>query len=51
MTCGAERALDTSQIRGSREGIGQGKFGNEVMMGGGLAGEVKLTLQVLLCDL
>ena len=51
MTCRAERALDTSKIGGSREGIGEGKFGDEVMMGGGLAGEVKLTLQVLLRDL
>ena len=51
MTCRAERALDTSKIGGSREGIGEGKFGDAVMMGGGLAGEVKLTLQVLLRDL
>jgi hypothetical protein len=50
MTCGAEGALDTSQIRGS-ERIGQGEFGNGVMMGGALTGEMELTLQVLLGDL
>jgi hypothetical protein len=51
MTGGAKRPLDTGQIRGGREGVGEGEFGNEVMLGCSLAGEVKLALQILLRDL
>ena len=49
MTCGAEGTPEASQIRGS-ERIRQGECGNDVVMGGSLAGEVELTLQVLLSD-
>ena len=51
MTCGTKGTLDTGEIRGEREGVGEREFGDEVVLGSGLAGAVKFTLQVLLGDL
>ena len=51
MTCCCQRAADARKIRAGEERVvGLREFGNEVKAGSVLAGDVKLTLQVLLSD-
>jgi hypothetical protein len=37
MTCRGQCSLDSSKISGGRQGVGQAKFGNQVMVRGGVA--------------